>query len=67
MATHIESVDVESEEEALVFMVHHLQIAARYFEGTPKVIPVDSIRSSEFSFPAIVAWVQAMEGLYPNE
>lgn len=57
---------VENEYEALTLMIHHLDLAAAYFEATPEEIPVSNVRH-HFSFPAIIAWVGAMEKLYPKE
>lgn len=54
---------VEDEQEALQLMLHHLTLAASYFEATPKDISVPD----SFSAPAMRAWLEAMEGLYPEE
>ena len=61
---NIDTPTVIDEAEAIVLMLHHLQLAAAYFEATPKVIPIDFIH---FSHPAIVAWIAAMEALYPDD
>lgn len=46
-------------------MLHHLRLAAAYFEATPTVIPVDAI-ADDFSYTAMAAWVKAMDALYPE-
>ena len=61
---NIEAPPVADENEAALLMFHHLRLAAAYFEAAPKDITVDSIH---FSLPAIVAWISAMEALYPDD
>ena len=36
MSLNIDAYPVENEQEALVLMTHHLQLAAAYFEATPE-------------------------------
>lgn len=63
MAIGVDMPPVENEQEALVLMLHHLKLAAAYFEATPTVFDVPE----HFSSPAIWAWVVAMAALYPEE
>jgi hypothetical protein len=57
---------VENEEEALKLMLYHLKMAAMYFEATPEKIVVNDFQD-EFSAPAILVWIDAMEKLYPKD
>ena len=61
---NIDAPSVADEDEAVVLMLHHLRLAAAYFEATPKAITLDF---EDFSQPAIVAWIAAMEALYPDD
>lgn len=60
---HIESIEVDSEKEAMFLMIYHLRSAALFFEFTPMKI---ALPEDEFSHKAMVAWVHAMEALYPE-
>lgn len=53
---------VEHEDEALVLMLHHLKLAAAYFEATPTTIEVPE----HFSRDAMVAWLGVMEKQYQD-
>ena len=64
MTIRIDIPPVDDEQEALVLMFHHLKMAAAYFEATPTSIgTVPDVHSA----PAIRAWLEAMEGLYPED
>ncbi len=62
MSIGVDVTPVEHEDEALVLMLHHLKLAAAYFEATPMGFSVPE----HFSRDAILAWVKAMEALYPE-
>lgn len=64
MSIGVDAFPVENEEEARILMLHHLRLAAMYFEATPTKIEVPE---DEFSRPAMNAWLDAMEGLYPDD
>jgi hypothetical protein len=57
---------VEDESEALLLMLHHLRLAAAYFEATPQNLTCRFL-GEHFSQPAILSWIEAMEKLYPND
>jgi hypothetical protein len=61
----IDGLQVRDETEAMVLMLHHLKLAARYFEATPTTYP-HSFLDEEFSAPAVAAWLVEMERLYPE-
>jgi len=63
MTIGVDVTPVEDEQEALLLMLHHLKLAAAYFEATPTTFGVPE----HFSTPAIRAWLGAMETLYPEE
>lgn len=65
MAINIDIMSVSDEDEALTLMLHHLRLAASYFEATPDPIPT-SAWQDDFSAPAISKWVQEMDSLYPE-
>lgn len=59
---NIDLYPLEDAEEAAALMFHHLKIAAAYFEAMPL-----NVRTPEhFSKPAMIAWLEAMEALYPE-
>lgn len=64
MSINVDMPPVVDEQHALRLMFHHLELAASYFEATPKVI---SIVPDVFSVTAMKAWLEAMEALYPVE
>lgn len=66
MAINVDMDPVENEQEALFLMLHHLKLAAKYFEATPVPIPPESF-AHLWSWPAITAWLSAMEALYPED
>lgn len=55
---------VAGEAEANTLCVHHLRLAAAYFEETSRNLQPPS---DEFSAPAMLAWLAAMEALYPED
>lgn len=57
-------VPVENEHHAEILMLHHLRLAAQYFEATPMPL---KLPQDEFSSVAMAAWANAMEGLYPDD
>lgn len=61
--TLLDMVPVTDEQEAEALMFYHMKLAARLFEATglSHKIPED-----EFSHPAISAWLNAMDELYPE-
>lgn len=58
---------LDSEEEAQDLMLHHLRIAAMFFEGTPAKLKLPEEVEDEFPSPAFVAFCDAMEKLYPED
>lgn len=67
MTIGVDAPRVTDEEEALVLMLHHLRLAAMYFEATPNENLCERLPADEFSRPAMAAWAEAMEALYPEE
>ena len=67
MSINIDAPSVSNEEEAMFLMIHHLKMAAMYFEATPSSISVMDVTKDEFSQPAIIKWLSEMEKLYPEE
>ena len=67
MAINVDCITVEDEEEAFRLALHHLQLAAMYFEASPMDLVDRLQRQTDFSKPAMVAWVKRMEELYPVE
>lgn len=64
MTIRVDAPPVEDEEAALFLMLYHLRMAAMYFEATPLVgRPSDP---KEFSLPAMQAWFDEMNNLYPE-
>ena len=55
---------VASEAEAGTLCIHHLRLAAAYFEATSRNLQPPS---DEFSAPAMLAWLAAMEAWYPGD
>lgn len=66
MAIHIDLVPVENEQEGLALMMHHLQLAAAYFEAAPLGLQSRYL-GEHHSMPAIKVWIQAMDELYPDD
>lgn len=60
----IDTIAVGDADDARKFMLHHLQIAARFFELTDEDLHLSEV--DEFSAPAIKAWVAEMENLYKD-
>lgn len=52
-----------NEEEAQALMLHHLRLAALFFENTPAKITIPE----EHATTAFSAFCEAMEALYPDE
>lgn len=65
MTIYIDITPVEDEQEALTLMLHHLKLAAAYFEATPTDITREMVGYT-YSAPAIMLWLQGMEALYPE-
>jgi hypothetical protein len=61
MTINIDGLPVESEQEAMTLMFHHLALAAQYFEATP----LELVFPETFSAPAMKAWADGMNALYP--
>lgn len=55
--------EVADEQEALFLMLHHLRLAATYFELVPEVVPPDFAGETHDAL-AINAWFSAMEAIY---
>lgn len=66
MSIGVDAPRVEDEAEARVLLLHHLRLAAMYFEASPEDL-IETLPGDEFSLPAMTAWVGAMEALYPSE
>ncbi len=64
MALHTGSIPLSDGQEAIYLMFYHLRIAALLFEATD-LNP--EIPTGEFSAPAMRAWLEQMEALYPEE
>lgn len=67
MSIGVDAPRVENGPEALFLMLHHLRLAAMYFEATPEADLVEMLPPDDFSRPAIAAWIENMEALYPKE
>lgn len=67
MSIHIDMVPVEDEEEAFRLALHHLQLAAMYFEASPMDLVGRFTSLTDHSRPAMIAWAKRMEELYPPE
>lgn len=63
---HIDSVPVENADEALALMVYHLRCAAQLFEATD-VNVASRLPRDDFSYPAMAAWLVAIDSLYPTD
>lgn len=66
MTIGVDAPPVVDEQEAQTLLLHHLKLAAMYFEASP-VDLMAALPGDEFSLPAMTAWVSAMEALYPEE
>lgn len=66
MSIGVDAPRVEDGEEAERLLFHHLKLAAMYFEATNTDLG-ERLPADEFSLPAIKAWVEQMEALYPEE
>ncbi len=64
MGLHVTPDYINDEAEAVHLMLHHLRLAAIYFENSPENI---GLPADEFSLPAMAAWLHAMEELYPDD
>lgn len=60
-------VPVEDEEEAFRLALHHLQLAAMYFEASPTDLVARLESLTDYSQPAMVEWAKRMEELYPAD
>lgn len=66
MTIGVDAPPVEDAAEARILLLHHLRLAAMYFEATDEDL-ITTLPGDEFSLPAMTAWVGAMEALYPEE
>lgn len=64
MSIGVDAFPVSNEEEARTLMIHHLRLAAMYFEATPNDL---RLPTDDFSSSAMQAWANAMEGLYADD
>lgn len=60
---HVSNVCVKNSKEAEVLMIHHLRLAASFFEATDVAL---NLPQDDFTHSAMSAWVNAMEALYPD-
>ena len=63
--TGLNAYPVADEAEAETLMIHHLRLAAMYFEATGE--HMEERLPDDFSNLAMRWWVQAMESLYPDD
>jgi hypothetical protein len=63
----VDMVPVEDEEEAFSLALHHLQLAAMYFEASPTDLVARLEVLTDYSQPAMVEWAKRMELLYPAD
>lgn len=66
MSVGVDAPRVADAQEAELLCLHHLRLAAMYFEATDLDL-CERFPADEFSRPAMAAWVENMETLYPNE
>lgn len=66
MSIGIDGPPVKDAEEAEFLVLYHLKMAAAYFEATNLDL-CERLPADEFSRPAMAAWVENMEALYPEE
>ena len=64
--TRVDAPPVEDAAEARVLLLHHLRLAAMYFEATDEDIAA-TFPADEFSLKAMFAWVAAMDALYSDD
>lgn len=62
----IDAPPIEDEAEATALVLHHLRLAAAYFEALPDPFEPDGWDEYHCG-PAMKAWLAAMEALYPDE
>lgn len=66
MVVGVDAPPVSGPSEAETLLFHHLRLAAMYFEATDMNL-CERLPADEFSRPAMAAWAEAMEALYPEE
>lgn len=66
MTIGVDAPRVANGEEANLLLVHHLRLAAMYFEASTEDL-IAVLPSDDFSLPAMQVWVGAMEALYPGD
>lgn len=68
MTIRVDAPPVENEEEAYALMVHHLRLAAAYFEGTELAV-VGRLAADDLDFvgEAAVAFARVLDASYEKE
>lgn len=66
MSTGIDCPPVSGAIEAETLCIYHLKMAAAYFEATDLDLCA-RLPADEFSRPAMAAWAENMEALYPDD
>lgn len=66
MSIGVDAPRVESAAEAELLLLHHLRLAAMYFEATDNNL-AERLPGEDFSSPAMLAWAASMEALYPED
>lgn len=66
MTINVDILPVQDEEEALLLMLHHLHLAASYFEATPAPVR-ESMVPDTYAAPAIWSFIKTMDNLYPED
>lgn len=66
MSIGVDAPRVETGAEAEMLMIHHLKLAAMYFEATDERVG-ERVPTDDFSSKAMAAWVASMEELYPED
>lgn len=65
MGINVDAPPADDAQQAEFLMLHHLRLAAMYFEATDENL-CPRLPTDDFSRPAMAAWVEAMEALYPD-
>lgn len=65
MSIGVDAPRVADHAEAEFLCLYHLRMAAMYFEATDLNL-CERLPADEFSRPAMAAWVEQMEALYPE-
>lgn len=66
MSINVDCPPVADAKEAEFLCLYHLRMAAMYFEATDLEL-CERLPADDFSRPAMAAWTEAMEALYPEE